>query len=129
MRRGLIVASVASSNPEPGEPADPEVLDEDVGVREESAEDLATGRLQVDPDRPLVPVDRQVVRRDTRIVGSQPAGAHQGGPQARVPSPSGGSTLITAAPRSARSIVQYGPASTVEQSTTTMPASGPLGSG
>ena len=51
----------------------------------------------------------------------------QGGPQPRVESPSGGSTLTTSAPRSARSIVQYGPARTVEQSTTRRPASGAVG--
>ena len=50
-----------------------------------------------------------------------------GGPQPRVESPSGGSTLTTSAPRSASSIVAYGPARTVEQSTTRMPARGPVG--
>ena len=52
-----------------------------------------------------------------------------GGPQPRVESPSGGSTLTTSAPRSPRSIVQYGPARTVEQSTTRRPASGPGAAG
>src|SRR4029079_18334657 len=48
-----------------------------------------------------------------------------GGPQPRVASPSGGSTLMTSAPRSPSSIVQYVAASTVEQSMTRRPASGP----
>src|SRR5437899_1920688 len=39
--------------------------------------------------------------------------------------PAGPSTVITSAPRSASSIVQYGPASTREKSATTMPDSGP----
>ena len=49
-----------------------------------------------------------------------------GGPQPRVASPSGGSTLMTSAPRSASTIVAYGPASTVERSITRTPASGPV---
>src|SRR5579859_950536 len=48
-----------------------------------------------------------------------------GGTQRRVSSPSGLSTLITSAPRSASSIVQYGPASTREKSATMRPDSGP----
>src|SRR5581483_11238785 len=49
----------------------------------------------------------------------------KGGPQPRVSSPvSGGSTLITSAPRSARSMVQYGPARTREKSSTRRPLSG-----
>ena len=54
----------------------------------------------------------------------RPSPTH-GGPQLRVTSPSSGSTLMTSAPRSPRSIVQYGPARTVDRSATTMPASGP----
>src|SRR5215472_6097842 len=52
-----------------------------------------------------------------------------GGTQERVSSPAGLSTLITSAPRSASSIVQYGPASTREKSATSSPDSGPGRSG
>src|SRR6266568_3898071 len=48
-----------------------------------------------------------------------------GGVQRLVSSPAGLSTLITSAPRSASSIVQYGPARTLEKSATTSPDSGP----
>src|SRR5215831_7848243 len=48
-----------------------------------------------------------------------------GGTQPRVSSPAGLSTLITSAPRSPSSIVQYGPARTREKSATSRPASGP----
>src|SRR5262249_46615584 len=48
-----------------------------------------------------------------------------GGTQRRVSSPPGLSTLITSAPRSPSSIVQYGPARTREKSATSRPASGP----
>lgn len=53
--------------------------------------------------------------------------AAHGGPHALVSSPFlGFSTLITSAPRSPRSIVQYGPASTRVKSRTRMPCSGPV---
>src|SRR5579863_7054487 len=48
-----------------------------------------------------------------------------GGIQERVSSPAGLSTLIKSAPRSASSIVQYGPASTREKSAMSSPDSGP----
>src|SRR5215469_14476161 len=48
-----------------------------------------------------------------------------GGTQRRVSSPPGLSTLITSAPRSASSMVQYGPASTREKSATSSPDKGP----
>ena len=48
-----------------------------------------------------------------------------GGTQCRVSSPAGLSTLITSAPRSASSMVAYGPASTREKSATSRPDSGP----
>ena len=48
------------------------------------------------------------------------------GPTLRASSPRpGASTLMTRAPRSASTIVQYGPASTRVRSTTVMPVSGP----
>src|SRR5580698_1374352 len=50
-----------------------------------------------------------------------------GGCQVRVSSPAGLSTLITSAPRSASSMVAYGPASTREKSATSRPDSGPGG--
>src|ERR1700722_4085924 len=50
----------------------------------------------------------------------------KGGPQVRVSSPCGGSTLITSAPWSPSICVQYGPPSTRERSTTLMPASAPV---
>ena len=113
------------AEPEPGEPADPVVLDEHVRVADEPAEDLAPGLLlEVEADRALVAVDREVVGGRPRAVGLAPDPRRAPG---RVTSPSGGSTLITSAPRSARSIVASGPARTVEQSATRMPASGPVG--
>src|SRR5260221_9562073 len=48
-----------------------------------------------------------------------------GGPQARVSSSAGGSTLITSAPWSPSIIVQIGPASTRERSMTRRPSSAP----
>jgi hypothetical protein len=49
---------------EAGEPADPEVLDENVRVNEHPAQDrLAAGRLEVEPEGALVPVDREVIGR------------------------------------------------------------------
>src|SRR3954447_12977033 len=50
-----------------------------------------------------------------------------GGCQLRVSSPPGDSTLTTSAPRSASSIVAYGPARIREKSATSRPASGPVG--
>ena len=50
-----------------------------------------------------------------------PVSPRSGGTQCRVSSPAADSTLITSAPRSASSIVQYGPASTRLKSATTMP--------
>src|SRR4051794_1086830 len=50
-----------------------------------------------------------------------------GGIHARVSSPTGASTLITSAPRSASSMVAYGPASTREKSATRSPERGPVG--
>ena len=48
--------------PEPGEAVRSEVLDEDVGVGEESAQHVgAGGLLQVEPEAALVAVDREVV--------------------------------------------------------------------
>ena len=49
------------------------------------------------------------------------------GPIWRMPSPSGGSTLITSAPRPARICVANGPISTVVRSRILTPASGPVG--
>src|SRR5262245_27444946 len=43
----------------------------------------------------------------------------------RITSPSGGSTLITSAPKSARICVAYGPITTVVRSRTRTPCSGP----
>ena len=43
----------------------------------------------------------------------------------RITSPSGGSTLITSAPKSARICVAYGPITTVVRSRTRTPVSGP----
>src|SRR5450759_628635 len=48
-------------------------------------------------------------------------------PHERRGSPSGGSTLTTSAPASASSFVQYGPAISVEQSTTRIPSSNARG--
>src|SRR5919204_5246388 len=57
-----------------------------------------------------------------KYAASPPA---NGGPHARVSSPSPGrSTLTTSAPRSASTIVAYGPASTRDRSTTRSPTSG-----
>src|ERR687894_1635757 len=50
-----------------------------------------------------------------------------GGCQVRVSSPFGPSTLMTSAPRSASSMVAYGPARMRERSATRIPASGPRG--
>ncbi len=47
------------------------------------------------------------------------------GPSCRVVSPSGGSTLITSAPRSPSCWAAHGPSTTVVQSTTRTPLSGP----
>src|SRR5215475_12553523 len=47
------------------------------------------------------------------------------GPSCRVVSPSGGSTLITSAPRSPSCWAAQGPSTTVVQSTTRTPLSGP----
>ena len=110
---------------EPREPADPEVLDQDVAALEQAVQDGdAIGLLEVEPDAALVAIDREVVGRGPGSPAPA-AGPTHGGPQPRVASPSGGSTLTTSAPRSPSSIVQYGPARTVEQSTTRRPASGP----
>ena len=54
-----------------------------------------------------------------------PTPSRLGGLNPRVSSPAGPSTLITVAPMSASSMVQYGPASTREKSATTTPLSGP----
>src|SRR5215470_1076976 len=51
------------------------------------------------------------------------------GPSWRVVSPSGGSTLITSAPRSPSCCAAHGPSTTVVQSTTRTPLSGPDTSG
>ena len=52
---------------EPVEAADPEVLDEHVGLRQEPAQDRRTlGLPEVEPDRALVAVDREVVGRGPR---------------------------------------------------------------
>src|SRR5215470_4806450 len=47
------------------------------------------------------------------------------GPSCRVVSPSGGSTLTTSAPRSPSCCAAHGPSTTVVQSTTRTPLSGP----
>ena len=49
---------------EPREPADPEVLDQDIAALEQPAQDgRAVGLLEVEPDAALVPIDREVVGR------------------------------------------------------------------
>src|SRR5580698_161907 len=48
-------------------------------------------------------------------------------PPARMMSPSGGSTLITSAPRSPKICVVSGPSTTAVRSITVTPASGPVG--
>ena len=49
---------------EPREPADPEVLDQDVAALEQAVQDGdAVGLLEVEPDAALVPIDREVVGR------------------------------------------------------------------
>ena len=58
---------------EAGEAAGPEVLDEDVAAAEQPAQDLgARLRLEVEPDRSLVPVDGQVVGGGSGPVGLGP---------------------------------------------------------
>jgi hypothetical protein len=55
------------------EPAGPEVLDHDVGPGGEALGHVEVrGLLQVQRDRPLVPVDAQVVRRDVVAHGRHP---------------------------------------------------------
>src|ERR1700730_5846469 len=51
--------------------------------------------------------------------------ANEGAPKARIQSPSGGSILVTSAPRSARCVVARGPASPWVKSRTLIPANGP----
>ena len=58
------------AEPERGHPADAVVLDQHVRPREEPTKHLATGvGLQVEPDRALVPVDREEVGGRPRAVG------------------------------------------------------------
>ena len=105
---------------EPRQRARPEVLDEDVGRVEEAIDDASPVRLlEVERDAFLV----AIVPRKYAL--SPPT---NGGPHARVSSPSPGrSTLMTRAPMSASIIVQYGPDSTRVRSRTVMPLRGPLG--
>ena len=57
------------AEPQPVETARPEVLDEHVAAGDQAAEDLPAGvRREVEPDRALVPVDRQGVGRGARPV-------------------------------------------------------------
>src|ERR687894_1989724 len=68
------------------------------------------------------PMERLLRLTDRKYADSPPA---KGGPQWRVSSPrSGCSTLTTSAPRSASTIVAYGPARTRERSRTLTPSSG-----
>ena len=66
----MIAASSASPKPESGEATGPEVLDEHVGAGEEASKDgRAVGLLEVEPDAPLVAVDREEVGGGSRAVG------------------------------------------------------------
>ena len=83
-----------------------------------AADDREPARVgEVDRDRALAAVRRQVVRR-LALDERRAPGARL---DRRCP---GRSTLTTSAPRSASIIVQYGPASTRERSSTRTPASG-----
>jgi hypothetical protein len=122
-----------------GHVADLEVLDQDIRAhRHRPHQRRAFGRGQVDRDRALVAVGAEVVGG---LGVSRPSlSLRKGGPQPRVSSPpgwsspGGRSTLITSAPRSARTCVHHGPASTRDRSSTRTPASacgvgGPAGGG
>ena len=119
--QGLLVES------QPRQRSRSEVVDEDVRVSQQAAQDVRAGPLpDIQSHRPLVSVDREVVGGGPRSGRFVP---HPWRSPAAGRVPSGGSTLTTSAPRSARSIVAYGPASTVERSMTRSPASGPVGGG
>jgi hypothetical protein len=65
-----------------------------------------------------------VLRKRKRTPSSAPDSARPEALQCRSGSPCGGSTLRTSAPASASSLVQYGPAISLERSSTRTPASG-----
>ena len=85
---------------------------------------LAFRLVEIERDRALAAVDRQVVAGLARV--GAVLSLRNGGPQARVSSPTPGrSTLITSAPRSARIWLAHGPAMMRLRSSTRMCDSGP----
>ncbi len=102
----------------PFERAGAEVLDQDVGVRSEVADEALPLLLtQVDRDAALV------ATRD--LPPDAAAWCVAAAPLPQNVARSGGSTLMTSAPRSPSSCPQNGPAITWPSSMTRMPASGP----
>ena len=90
--------------------ADPEVVQHDVGPPDQPLDDRAAASgAEVEGQAALAPL----------------AGGHGVGGGRASPRPRGGSTLMTSAPRSARTWAASGPATNAEKSTTRTPSSRP----